>query len=60
VPIIKILIPRHRDDFCNIFRTVAANPVGRVLLYRLLIEVRSTDNDGMDVAKMELTLGGIG
>lgn len=32
------------EDFWRTFRDIAADPVGRVLLYRLLIEIRRTDN----------------
>jgi hypothetical protein len=32
--------PAERMSFMRAFRTIAANPVGRVLLYRLLIEIR--------------------
>ena len=32
--------------FCTSFRTIAADPVGRVLLYRLLIEIRRIDRPG--------------
>lgn len=31
---------KPKKSFWNIFRQIAANPVGRVLLYRLLIEIR--------------------
>ena len=34
------------QDFWQAFRTIAADPVGRVLLYRLLIEIRRLDNVG--------------
>jgi hypothetical protein len=33
-------------NFNNVFRVIAANPVGRVLLYRLLIEIRRQDGGG--------------
>ncbi|MDR2372155.1 MAG: hypothetical protein LBD60_03345, partial [Puniceicoccales bacterium] len=32
--------PAERMSFMGMFRTIAANPAGRVLLYRLLIEIR--------------------
>ncbi|MDR0740654.1 MAG: hypothetical protein LBF34_03010 [Puniceicoccales bacterium] len=35
--------PAERMSFMRVFRTIAANPVGRVLLYRLLIEIRRQD-----------------
>jgi hypothetical protein len=34
-----------KDAFWNTFRQIAANPVGRVLLYRLLIEIRRQDHN---------------
>jgi hypothetical protein len=42
-PIIQIQDPRELPNFRDIFRIIAANPVGRVLLYRLLIEIRRED-----------------
>ncbi|MDR0556109.1 MAG: hypothetical protein LBG20_03870 [Holosporaceae bacterium] len=45
----------YHDNFWNLFRQVAANPVGRILLYRLLIEIRRIDNTGDGIA--EVTLG---
>ncbi|MDR1591107.1 MAG: hypothetical protein LBR92_03915 [Puniceicoccales bacterium] len=33
----------ERTSFTGAFRTIAANPVGRVLLYRLIIEIRRQD-----------------
>lgn len=35
--------PAFRRDFWNDFRCIAEDPVGRVLLYRLLIEIRRYD-----------------
>ncbi len=35
-----------KQQFWQAFRTIAANPVGRVLLYRLLIEIRRLDGPG--------------
>jgi hypothetical protein len=32
----------QRTRFWNVFRIIAANPVGRLLLYRILIEIRRT------------------
>lgn len=36
----------RKEAFWYTFRQIAANPVGRVLLYRLLIEIRRIDNKG--------------
>jgi hypothetical protein len=49
LPVIEILDRRFlQPEFDNVFKIIAANPVGRVLLYRLLIEIRrqDTDNNG--------------
>ena len=35
-----------KKDFWKTFRIIAADPVGRVLLYRLLIEIRRVDGPG--------------
>ena len=35
-----------KKEFWQAFRTIAADPVGRVLLYRLLIEIRRLDGPG--------------
>jgi hypothetical protein len=42
VPIIRGEL-RYLSEFCNAFKVIAANPVGRVLLYRILIEIRRQD-----------------
>lgn len=36
----------YATEFWKTFRQVAANPVGRILLYRLLIEIRRIDDGG--------------
>ncbi|MDR0580803.1 MAG: hypothetical protein LBG04_01655 [Holosporaceae bacterium] len=35
----------YRDNFWEFFRQIANNPVGRILLYRLLIEIRRVINN---------------
>ena len=42
--IIKLGSAGLRQQFWQTFRDIAADPVGRVLLYRLLIEIRRVDN----------------
>ena len=39
-------LANFEQDFWQAFRTIAADPVGRVLLYRLLIEIRRLDGPG--------------
>jgi hypothetical protein len=49
----------HEAQFWNTFRQIAENPVGRVLLYRLLIEIRRQNNGngaqeaGIDVVNLD-------
>ncbi|MDR2464504.1 MAG: hypothetical protein LBD36_02775, partial [Holosporales bacterium] len=38
-------------DFVRLFRQIASNPVGRILLYRLLIEIRRQNNNRNDAVE---------
>lgn len=35
---------KHRTDFWELFKKIATNPIGRALLYRILIEIRRNTN----------------
>jgi hypothetical protein len=47
----NINLQEKRKSFWEIFRQIAANPVGRVLLYRLLLEIRRTNSLGNGTAE---------
>lgn len=44
VDLLTLLDEHLERQFWETFRTIASNPVGRVLLYRLLIEIRRVDS----------------
>lgn len=54
------MLDEDKKQFTKTFRILAANPVGRVLLYRILIELRrlksneGTIEDGIDVYRCQL------
>ena len=54
--IIKLGSPGLRKQFWRTFRDIAADPVGRVLLYRLLIEIRRVDDSGNGCCENGITL----
>lgn len=44
----------YKSKFWNLFRQIAANPVGRILLYRLLVEIRRHDNANNGIAEQNI------
>ena len=45
----KVMTVNERNCFWAVFRKIASNPIGRLLLYRLLIEIRRGGSNGGSV-----------
>lgn len=51
----EIMTFELQNIFWQTFRQIASNPVGRVLLYRLLIEIRRVDKNGNECIERQYT-----